>query len=413
MSASPFRGLVLAGLTLSTLLALGCDAPPVVATSDRQQQTRSARIEGSVVVQGPARGNAVVFLYDADHPPPPQGSGHPVAFAVVTQEELFGSEAGSSTTGPFTAPFIFPLVRPGHYLLTGFIDTDLCHTGAEPCHGPDFIPWYNVTAEPNVGDVAGAAVDLETHVPRVIEVGEEADGTPIPVLGVTVSFSSQTTVTVDRPVFEVVGAPASISPSGGPYVFKLRSHPIREGGVSLGAPAFLVSFVDANGDGVPDDANGDGVPDLWPRVVVRKLADGGSGLTDENDLDSNGVLDDQGVDYPHAMSPADGAPDLVVLAAGIVPDTVLPGLTDSEGKPIPGAVLPLTELTVALQPIALDARNPAAPAPLQKPPSGRYAVIVVQSTGQSWRVPNELSPDLAGSLGLPAVEGQGFFLQVP
>jgi hypothetical protein len=411
---SPFRSkrLALAGLALSTLLTLGCEPPPVVATSDRQQHVRSARIEGSVVVQGPARGNAVVFLYDAERPPPPQGTGHPVAFAVVPQEELFGSESGTSTTGPFTAPFIFPLVRPGHYLLRGFIDTDTCRTAAKPCHGPDFIPWYNVTAEPNVGDVAGATVDLATRAPRVIEVREAEDGTPIPVLGVTVSFSDSATVPVDRPAFEVLG-PSTIEPTGGVKLLKLRARPIREGAVNLGAPLFLVRFMDEDRNGVPDDANGDGSPDLWPRVVVRKLADGGSGLTDENDLDNNGVLDEQGVDYAHLTSPADGAPDLVVLAAGIVPDALPPGLYDSNGRAIMDAVLPLPELTVAVRPAAFDARNPSAPAPLLKMPSGRYAVIVLQSTGQVWRVPNELAPSLAAGLGLPPIEGQGFSLQVP
>lgn len=408
------RGLALAGLTLSTLLVLGCEPPPVVATSDRQQQTTSARIEGSVVVQGPARGNAVVFLYDVQNPPPPQGSGHPVAFALIPQEELFGSEAGTNSTGPFTAPFIFPLVKPGKYLLRGFIDTDTCRTGAQPCHGPDFIPWYNVTAEPNVGDVGGAAVDLATLVPRIVEVREAEDGTPIPVLGTTVSFSAATaTVPVDRPAFEMVSPPSTIDNGGAPKLFKIRSRPISQGGVNLSSPAFLVRFMDENHDGVPDDANGDGVPELWPRIIVRKLADGGNGITDENDLDNNGELDATGVDYAHASAPADGQPDLVVLAAGFVPDALLPGLYDTEGRPRMDAVIPVNELNVAVRPLALDARNPSAPAPLQKMPSGRYAVIVLQSTGQSWRVPNELAPALAGVIGLPSIDSQGQTLQVP
>jgi hypothetical protein len=233
------------------------------------------------------------------------------------------------------------------------------------------------------------------------------------VFGVTVSFSESATVPVDRPVFEVVGAPATIEPAGGTQVFTLRARPLREKGVTLSAPAFLVRFMDENQDGVPDDANKDGIPELWPRVVIRKLADSGSGLLDENDLDNNGVLDAEGVDYAHAQAPADGQPDLVVLAAGLVTDSLLPALYDSEGRPRMDAVLPVSELTVAVRPIALDARNPSAPAALQKLPSGRYAVIVLQSTGQLWRVPNELSPELAGVLGLPPVEGQGFALKVP
>ncbi|WP_224247221.1 hypothetical protein [Hyalangium gracile] len=414
MSFSRPQGLVLAGLTLSTLLTLGCEPPPVKPTSDRQQQTLAARIEGSVVVQGPARGNAVVFLYEADRPPPPQGTGRPIAFEVIPREELFGSEKDTHSAGPFTAPFIFPLVHPGQYLLRGFIDTDTCHDGASPCHGPDFIPWYTVTGEPNVGDVGGAALDLATLKPRIIEVTTAEDGTPIPVLGATVSFATSATVPVDRPVFELVNAPSTIEPNGGTKVFKLRSRAIREGAVNLGRPAFLVRFMNEDGDNTPDDANRDGVPDLWPRIVVRKLADGGSGLTDENDVDNNGELDTEGEDYAQFLTgQPDGQPDLVVLSAGIVHDALPPGLYDAENRPRMDAVLPLNELTVAVRPIALDARNPSAPAQLQKMPSGRYAVIVIQSTGQVWRVPNELSPGLAEALGLPPVAGQGQVLQVP
>ena len=405
------QGKALAGLLLSSLLASGCESPPVVATEDRQQQTRAARIEGSVVVQGPARGNAVVFLYDAQRPPPPQGSGRPVAFTLVPQAQLFGSDLDKSTSGPFTAPFVFPLVRPGSYLLRGFIDTDGCRTGARPCHGPDFIPWYTVTAEPNVGDVAGAAVDPATRVPRVVEVGVDENETPIPVTGITVSFSDTATVQADRPAFDVVGS-ATIDPNGGVQTFKLRSRPIREGVVSLGSPVFLVRFVDENRDGQPDDANKDGAPDLWPRVVVRKLAEGGTGLADENDLDSNGVIDTDGVDYVHQDGRQDGLPDLVVLPTSLLADPVLSGLYDSEGRPRMDAVVQVTELNVGVRPLATDARNPAAPEFLKTVPAGRYGITVVQYTGQVWRIPNELTPQLAPGLGLPPIEGQGFSFQV-
>jgi hypothetical protein len=180
-------------------------------------------------------------------------------------------------------------------------------------------------------------------------------------------------------------------------------------------PAFLVRFVDENGDGVPDDANGDNVPDLWPRVVVRKLADWGTGLTDENDMDNNGQLDPQGIDYVRSDGTKDGEPDLVVLAAGLTHvDSLIAQLTDDQGRPRMDAVLPMQELNVTVLPRAFDARDPSAPpVPLQSMPPGRYAVIVIQSTGQVWRVPNELAPGLAPTLGLPSVESQGVALQVP
>jgi hypothetical protein len=46
-------------------------------------------------------------------------------------------------------------------------------------------------------------------------------------------------------------------------------------------------------------------------------------------------------------------------------------------------------------------------------PSGRYSVTLVQFTGQTWRVPNELAPDLVPGAGLPSVDSQSFTLEVP
>ncbi len=404
------RGLALTGLTLSTLLALGCEPPAVVPTEDQQQQTVTARIEGNVVVQSRARGNAVVFLYDATRPPPPQGTGRPVSFLVIPQEDIFGSELEAGTTGPFTAPFVFPLVPPGRYLLRGFIDADTCRMGKQPCHGPDFIPWFNVTAEPNVDDVGGAAVDTTTLMPRVVEVTVNSSGMPQPVLGVSVSFSDSALVRADRPAFEVLSTPR-FEPGSSVKFLRLRARPIREGVVDLRSPLFVVRYMDEDRNGEPDDINKDGAPEFWPRVVLRKLADGTT-LTDENDLDNNGVLDAQGVDYVHLNSPQDGVPDLVVLASGLVADSFLP-ILNPEGRPDTSRSAQATELTIAVRAVALDARNPAAPEPLKTVPPGRYAVVVIQSTGQVWRLPNELAPELAQPRGLPALESQAFVLEVP
>jgi hypothetical protein len=195
----------LAGLALASVLATGCEPPPVKPTDDQRQNQELSRIEGQVVVQSQARGNAIVLLYDATRPPPPQGAGRPVSFTVIPAQKLFGpAQPGSS--GPFTASFSFSLVAPGRYLLRGFIDADTCLTGASPCHGPDFIPWYGVTGEPNAGDVGGAAVDPVTRVPRVVEVGKGPDGTLQATTGVIVSFSDASAIPLERPTFRVEGA---------------------------------------------------------------------------------------------------------------------------------------------------------------------------------------------------------------
>jgi len=194
-------------------------------------------------------------------------------------------------------------------------------------------------------------------------------------------------------------------------VLRLVPEAIHAGAVEQVPPGFLVSYVDANKDGVPDDANKDNVPDIWPRVVVRKLANT-PGLLEDNDLDRNGILDADGIDYTRADGSRDGQPDLVVLAAGLNMDPIIQALTDENGAPRMTPVV-MPELQVAVLARALDARDPAAPVPLEGLPQGRYSVVLIQSTGQTWRVPNELAPDFAPAAGLSPVESQAFTLEVP
>ncbi|WNG50256.1 hypothetical protein F0U60_43585 [Archangium minus] len=407
----------LVGLALASVLATGCEPPPVVPTADRRQNQQLSRIDGQVVVQSRARGNAIVLLYDADHPPPPQGSGRPLSFTVIPAEQLFGP-ADPSSSGPFTAPFSFSLVAPGRYLLRGFIDADTCRTGAQPCHTPDFLPWYGVTGEPNAGDVGGAAVDALTRAPRVVEIAAGPDGALQAATGITVSFSDSSTVPLERPAFVV--SDARLDPATGGKLLELRPLQLSEGVVDVRPPAMIVRYVDNNGDGKPDDTNADGQVDqwdLWPRVLVRKMADvqgltGAQRLADENDLDRDGILDAEGADYPRAIDGTrDGLPDQVVLAAMLHP-SVLDALRNPDGTPRMEAVA-VPSLTVMVLPRAIDVRDPLHRVDLRSVPSGRYALTLVQFTGQTWRVPNELSPALAAESGLPSLESQSFVLEVP
>jgi hypothetical protein len=350
------------------------------------QQNATGRIEGKVVVQGPARGNTVLFLFDAANPPPPVGTGAPLTFTVVPKMMLFGNADGN---GPFSAPFAFSLVKPGNYLIRGLIDAN-----------DDFIPWYKVTADANKGDVGGAAADPKTLAMRVITADPVA-------LNVSVAFSGDlTTVPIDRPSFQVVGQTLSATLSNMPIVLDLAPQPIDMGVVHETAPVFLAQFIDDDHDGVPDDRNMDGVPDMWPKAIVRKIADG-----------ENLLADDQG-DYEHydpthmRAIDKDGTPDVVVLAAGIDPTDIAPMLLDMNGKVKPTPT-PVGALKLVVKPLALDAANPLKPVPLAQMPPGRYAINLISVTGQTWRVPNELAPAIAMNVGLPSVMSQAFVIQVP
>ncbi|MDX2009917.1 MAG: hypothetical protein SFW67_07005 [Myxococcaceae bacterium] len=391
---------------------VACEPPPVAPGADRRQNTKSTRIEGAAVVSSAARGRVVVLLFDANRPPPPAGTGRPLTFDILPREAVFAG-VRDFDTGPFTAPFAFSLVNPGQYQVRAFLDAN-----------DDFIPWYGVTNEVNAGDVGGAALDSISRAPLTIDIPASETDNPSPVLDVPVSVSDSARVPVDRPAFEVAAAGTSAplteaSLQGAPILLDLRVKPVVDEFVKQPAPVFLARFVDDNNDGVPDDANGDGIPELWPRVVVRKLSDaaGANPLADENDLDRNGLLDETGVDYEHlnpqtmATIPADGKPDLVVLAAGLNAMELAPQLLDAMGrvKPMP---TPLTRLPLVIRPLALDATNSRQPVPLKGVPDGRYAITVIQQTGQTWRVPNELQPGLAQPIGLTEVTSQSFIVRV-
>lgn len=388
-------------LLVSLALLSACEPPPIFAGADKRQSgTPNGRIEGTVVVNSFARGKIVLFLYDAARPPPPVGTGRPLTFTVVSRESIFGG-ASDGDAGPFTAPFAFSLVAPGRYLIRGFIDAN-----------DDFIPWYGVTADTTAGDVGGAAIDPISRLSRVIEVGlDEATQTPIPALDVPVSFADTARLPLDRPIFSVVGGMDTVTVTAPATVIELQATPVVEGVMQQSSPGFLLRFVDDDNDGNPDDANQDGVPDLWPRVVVRKLAPERSVLLDENDLDKNGIVDDEGTDYEHADGTTDGLPDVVVLAAGFNPMEYATQLVDAMGR-VKQVATPVPRLKLVLQLRAFDARNPAAPQPLRTAPVGNYAITVIQQTGQTWRVPNELSPGIADAAGLPVVASQSFVVQV-
>ncbi|MBS2029846.1 MAG: hypothetical protein JST54_18235 [Deltaproteobacteria bacterium] len=436
----------LPAIALATLLA-ACSSPPVQTSADRLNTAITTTLSGQVVVAGGARGDAVILLYEAAHPPAPFGTGHPIAFALVPASTLFaGALHDGNAPGPFAASYTFPTVAPGTYLVAAFLDSDACLTGpSTTCQLSDFDPFYIVTREPNGHDQLGGHVDQNGQLLPVLVPQADPDGHLAAVSGVQVGIGA--TALLDRPTFSVVGDPNQLDAQGNisvsktePTFFGLSSLPLNASPVVEKQPAFLVRYVDDDHDGKPD-LSPLGVPALWPKIFVRKIADPdpsnvvpavAAGLRDENDLDDDGVLDAAGKSYDHLLlvdggAPqlikADAAPDLVILPTAyvdqpiadpnlaLVPAQLYAQLALPDGGPDMEAVLPQTTLPVAVLPQAVDASG-LIPVPLAAIPPGRYAVIVEQFTGQTWRVPNELSPAVAPGVGLTPTGSQAFTFTV-
>ncbi|MGZ6142904.1 MAG: hypothetical protein ACXWLM_06175, partial [Myxococcales bacterium] len=76
-----------------------CDSPGVIA--------------GNLVYAGPARGDAILLLFDTASLPPPDGNGtSAAAVARIPAVALFANAAAGSI-GPFSAPFTFTQVPAG------------------------------------------------------------------------------------------------------------------------------------------------------------------------------------------------------------------------------------------------------------------------------------------------------------
>src|SRR5437762_5500567 len=116
--------------------------------------------------------------------------------------------------------------------------------------------------------------------------------------------------------------------------------------------AFLVQYIDEDGDRKPDDQNGDHLPDVYPKVLLRRI---------------------------------DPAPD----ANGSI---IIPGIID----PFPymdqlatrGSAI-TQKLDVILPPVSV-LHGPAGDTIMPGVPAGSYEVNLIEGTGQTWTLPNRI-----------------------
>ncbi len=366
------------------LLLVGCAWQ---APLDPDASLPANSLSGTVVYSGSdAPSDVVVVLYDADDPPPPSGTGKPVTFATVPASDFTADADGLRSASWDLAP-----VPDGSWLISALMDMD-----------GDFHPLLTATAGATCGDIAGpylqslSGTDLS---PVTVKGGLLVDDLTL-VLGLRYD--------IERPAFQYAdnvvdqGSSAAITdPTDDSEIFVIQSTAVQSELTEITGPldvssakadpcdtAFYLHFLDEDGDGEADlhwldDYAALGVRAAYPRVYAVFRG------SDEVPLE------------PGEMYAVEAIPD--------------PFLRDGVGGDIPtGAIVPVTELRVAFAPGAQhflpDGSVDVVYAPFL--PDGEWDITVVQETGQTWTVPNELPGfPSTGTSWDPATQAQVLVLE--
>ncbi len=329
----------------------------------------STYISGSVKLAGPdgvdvPGGPTYVFRYDCAAPPPPVGTGRPVDFLVLPEDSYTAGEA----------EFVFPSVPASTCaILTGFVDRDR-----------DFSPFVSIGNQATAGDLAtnAATVTVEDATPGSDLIAPVKD----------VILEAMVVVPLDRPAFTItdltgepggrldVGPVVGTTPNS--YV-RLQTRAVDSPLTDAESPVFTVVLeADGDGNGWPDDLNADGAPDVrWPRVLFVRVDDGDpTGMTQ-----AQGPIVLPGVVLPLDTNDAFNTQTNLLLASALA------------GLPFDGAqVLPQTGITVVVPPLIVTDLATRSTAPIEQVRDagtnvlGDYQIVVMNSTGQTWTVPNEL-----------------------
>ncbi len=351
---------------LLVLIVLGLAACDVDVVPVDDTPAPSTYVSGQVKIlidNGLPLGPTILVRYDCDDPPPPVGTGSPADFLIVPERAFSGG----------TADFTFPQVPAAScHILAGFVDRDR-----------DFHYNFGVSGQITAGDII-----LEQ---QVVATGE-LDGDWIePVTGV--ELVGEREMPLERPVFSYrqVGAEEDGAtllrgpvPGSTPNVYlDFVTEDLDSDLIDVEDAAFSLVFgPDADGDGWPDDNNADGAPDvLWPRVLIFKLdADDPSGLTRA----------DPTVLLPGVVLPLDTDAPMDITS-----NRLLQAM--AAGIPFDGqSIFPVTEMRVAVPPLVVTDLATRSTADIEVFHTeidfdGEYQVLVMNSTGQVWNLPNELA----------------------
>lgn len=317
-------------------------------------------LAGEVVVTGPdAVAPTFVLLFDAADPPPPAGTGSPLDFTAVAAEEYTGDAASGVGGGIQSAAWALTGVPDGSFLVTALMDAD-----------GDFHPLLSSNAGATCGDWVGAHVtDLQTGTFARVAV---SGGTLLDDVTIVVGQE----MTTERPAFTL--PPTSvvqIAPEN--QGFQLSSIGVHSEVLDLTGPfdgtdpcgtMFLVYAPDADGDGAPDphpnpDLAAQGALDLWPKIYLQYW---GPDVTREG----------EGLEAGESWA-AEALVDPTPFYLGTAP----------VGVPTPATTLNALWVPAAIHTLPDGTEEVVYPPDL---PAGLWSITVVQITGQTWTVPNEL-----------------------
>lgn len=359
------------------LLLLGCayDVPLDPAAPEVTNV-----LSGTVVVSGSDTvADTVILLYDADSPPPPTGTGRPVTFATVPAH-AYTTDAGGVPSAPWA---ITEVPNPGgefsgEWLVTALMDVD-----------GNFQPLISATAGSTCGDWLGAYFsDILTSEYATVPVSGG-----VHIDGITVAVGRE--MPTQRPAWEFVAAPEGVTIGTAAFSqFTIASTAVHSEIGELAEPydlegpydgtadcqtAFWTYTTDADGDGLSDPHPNEnfaaaGLKDFWPRIYLRNLED---------------------PNYVSEAATLNGA-----LGFGLPPVNT---------------PTPVTTLDIVFMGKVIHIEEDGSQTLLEDPalfPTGPWAVTVVQFTGQTWTIPNELAEypstddgfDPAGQAGTLTIE---------
>ncbi|MCB9741609.1 MAG: hypothetical protein H6741_01765 [Alphaproteobacteria bacterium] len=378
---------------LLTSALTGCWYEAPVDTAEDYPE--AIALSGEVVVaDGPTElGPGFVLLYDAYNPPPPDGFGRPLDFAAVT---AWGGDGAGLRAGPWALNG----VQPGDYLLTTLVD-----------HDGDFNPFWDFAGSATCGDQLGAWVEgLTSTSPAVLRLGEEDLGSVIGDLSVV----AVSPLTLERPVSTLAAMSVlnlatpteppqtvnALSRTPGDYDVQLLTYAatgIEHELIQFNAPdaescatGYPLMFTDLDGDGISDF---NAIPEA-AALGIAEISFPEFYLIYPSHLDPDAPDDGhQWITQPIPYVPLDPDPTL---------------------RPPPGVPFLTESLTLVFSPIALhiwtDEDGVEQQEQVSGPdiPAGVWDTLVVNPTGQSWLLPNQLGGADGGvvAAGFEAVASQ-------